>query len=112
MENYTEEQAKQVLKDFYDHIDGCFNDGKIRSFLDEKFKKPKKRKLTYKVGDRFEYSGGEYLLSQTGNSKVCLIFLRNGNRWKNSIKVKNAYCISLDEFKTITSGYFNDFIKL
>jgi hypothetical protein len=106
MENYTEEQAKQVLKDFYDHIDGCFNDGKIRSFLDEKFEK-----ITYSIGDRLKKETKEYIISKWDESSVVLINLNSGNRWGDPVRVGSIHEINKEEYDRLIT-YSKDFEKI
>ena len=109
MKKYTEEQAKEVLKDFYNHIDGCFKYGKIKSFLDKKF-----NKVTYSIGDRFKYmpDNEEYILCAMGVNRLGLICLDNGFKWNQGIEVKDIKKVTELEIAELMGDFRNDFITI
>jgi hypothetical protein len=56
-----------------------------------------------------------YILSQVDYSKVCLVCIHTGNRWREPVEVKNPNKISEDEWLKITtsaSPASNKFVKI
>ena len=62
----------------------------------------------YKIGQLFLTPlDVAYVLAQTERNKVCLICLRTGNRWRDSVSVSNPFSITVKEFSEIAvSGDF------
>ena len=71
-----------------------------------------KKKISYKIGDRFQYDKDDYMLCQTGNSIVSLIDLRAGNRWEEGVLVKDVNNITRQEFDEIVSSAEYAFTKI
>lgn len=86
-------------------IEQCKNDIKK---LQEELKRLEIEELenTYKVGDIFIKGKEYYILSQVGHSMMCLIHIRDGNRWRDPIKVDDVCKITKEEFNKIGASYF------
>ena len=69
--------------------------------------------MTYKIGQRFRYTGGSfdesYILAQVGYKQVALIGLDAGNRWMDPVKVEHVDEITEAEFDAIRWGGPEDF---
>ena len=69
-----------------------------------------KEKVDVDYGEWFLHRSGYYILAQVESSKLCLINLYQGNRFKDAIKVNEMHEISLEEWNKITGG--EEFIKI
>lgn len=58
----------------------------------------------YKVGQRFTWSGEEYILATVDINKICMICLVDGNRYYDSVKVKDVSNITSKDFSKVCSG--------
>jgi len=67
-----------------------------------------KEEKKYKIGQRFvaAVSKYEYILVDASGLQVSLIRLATGNRWNDSISVKDVENITEEEFKRISDGNF------
>ena len=70
------------------------------------------QQITYKIGTRFQHKHGQYILAQSDDCKAVLISLHNGNRWKGSVKVKDIWEITIDEFNQITDNQSSNFTQI
>jgi len=79
---------------------------KLRRELDKLEKEIISReKINYVCGQRFLLDDKEeYILSQVEPSKMCLIYLKDGNRYQEPILVKDMSKITREEFRLITMG--------
>jgi|GEM_PF-6706973 len=90
-----------------------------KGVLSEIFPEVFKEGQLFKIGDIFSIESAQelqefYMLSQTEPYKVALVNLREGNRYKDPIKVKDVAHITLEELKQITgiAGDLDDLLIL
>ena len=53
-----------------------------------------------------------YILSQVDFNKVCLIGIKNGNRWQEPITIRNPHDITKEEFDRISLGFHSRFERM
>ena len=62
--------------------------------------------MPYSIGDRFMYQSYEFILVPERRDEVNMINLRTGRIWKDSIKVKNCYILTEEEFAPFKKAGF------
>lgn len=86
--------------------------GEIRWLIDNGFIVEDKPEVFYKRGDRFGHKGKEFILAQSNHKSMALICLEDGNRFTNSVIVKEPLKITYEEMIKIGAGKIDDFIKI
>lgn len=74
----------------------------LKTLFPEVFEEEK----SYKRGQRFiiESFTNKRILSQTNNNEMCLICLKEGNRFNDPIKVKNVFEVTHKEVEQMAGG--------
>lgn len=69
------------------------------------YQEPAKERVSYRIGDRFTSPiYGDHILAMVGPYKVCLIGLKDGNRFVEPVTTRHISIVSEEEFAQISGG--------
>ena len=73
----------------------------IRKNREELEQQLNKMEVRYHIGQRFRINEGVCILAAVRVREVCLIFLHNGNRWRDPVRVGDVYSVTQEEMYNV-----------
>jgi len=102
MKNKLKPLTSENLQKAYD--EGCSDTKKVLENLHPDFFKGEE---TYRIGNRLDIEGGEYLICRIDpKNHLALIALDDGNSWNGNFKVKDDCSITHKELTDHVDGSF------
>jgi hypothetical protein len=102
VEEYEKRVASQCPPLLFNHVKGILEP--VIQFYLLKSGLAAPTKPTFKIGQRFKLGGHEFMLVQSEPWKVCLVNLKDGNRFYDTQLISNPLAITHEEMELITVG--------